>query len=72
MMEHITKSGEQQDRRRAARYPLTGVGCVNRIYTDLAVIDVTPAGLVVVEIVEGLSRSTSCSASPACRSRAAA
>ena len=33
---------------------MTGVDCVNRIYTDLAVIDVTPHGLRVVEIVDGL------------------
>jgi 3-oxoadipate CoA-transferase, beta subunit len=33
---------------------LTGVACVSRIYTDLAVIDVTPAGLRVVDMVEGL------------------
>ena len=37
-----------------AYYPLTGIGCVSRIYTDLAVLDVTPAGLKVVEIVDGL------------------
>ena len=36
------------------RYPLTGMACVNRIYTDLAVIDITPQGLLVREMVEGL------------------
>ena len=54
MMEHTTKSGEHKIVERCG-YPLTGVTCVARIYTDLAVIDVTPAGLVVREIVEGLS-----------------
>src|SRR6478672_12944073 len=54
MMEHLTKAGEHKIVERCS-YPLTGVGCVARIYTDLAVIDVTPAGLVVREIVEGLS-----------------
>jgi 3-oxoadipate CoA-transferase, beta subunit len=33
---------------------VTGIACVSRIVTDLAVLDVTPQGLVVVEIVEGL------------------
>jgi 3-oxoadipate CoA-transferase beta subunit len=54
MMEHTTKGGEHKIVARCS-YPLTGVGCVARIYTDLAVIDVTPAGLAVREIVEGLS-----------------
>lgn len=54
MMEHQTKQGESKivD---ACTYPLTGVGCVTRIYTDLAVIDVTPEGLRVRDMVEGLS-----------------
>ena len=54
MMEHQTKGGESKIVA-ACSYPLTGIGCVNRIYTDLAVIDVTPQGLQVREMVEGLS-----------------
>jgi 3-oxoadipate CoA-transferase beta subunit len=54
MMEHQTKSGESKIVERCT-YPLTGIGCVNRIYTDLAVIDVTPRGLEVVECVDGLT-----------------
>jgi 3-oxoadipate CoA-transferase beta subunit len=53
MMEHLTKQGESKVVTRCT-YPLTGIGCVSRIFTDLAVLDVTPAGLAVVEIVEGL------------------
>jgi 3-oxoadipate CoA-transferase, beta subunit len=53
MMEHLTKTGESKIVP-SCTYPVTGLGCVNRIYTDLAVIDVTPAGLVVVDIVPDL------------------
>jgi len=54
MMEHLTKSGESKLVERCT-YPLTGVGCVSRIYTDLATIDITPQGLKVVDMVEGLT-----------------
>jgi 3-oxoadipate CoA-transferase beta subunit len=54
MMEHLTKDGRSKVVAHCT-YPLTGVRCVNRIYTDLAVIDVTPEGLAVVDIVDGLA-----------------
>ncbi len=54
MMEHQTKKGESKIVSRCT-YPVTGLNCVNRIYTDLAVLDVTPEGLRVIEIVDGLS-----------------
>ena len=53
MMEHTTKGGEMRIVERCS-YPLTGVACVARIYSDLAVIDVTPRGLVVREMADGL------------------
>jgi 3-oxoadipate CoA-transferase beta subunit len=54
MMEHLPKKGESK-LVATCSYPLTGIGCVSRIYTDLAVIDVTADGLKVVENTSGLS-----------------
>ena len=54
MMEHLTKSGESKIVERCS-YPLTGVGCVSRVYTDMATIDITPQGLKVIDMVEGLT-----------------
>ena len=53
-MEHITKKGEPKIVE-TLHYPITGQQCVDRIYTDLCVIDVTPEGLKVIEKVDGLS-----------------
>ena len=54
MMEHLTKGGESKIVN-ACTYPLTGIGCVSRIYSDIAVIDITSQGLQVVDIVEGMT-----------------
>jgi 3-oxoadipate CoA-transferase beta subunit len=56
MMEHLTKQGRSKIVERC-RYPLTAMACVDRIYTDLAVIEVVPEGLLVREMVEGLTFS---------------
>ena len=54
MMEHLTKSGESKVVRECT-YPVTALRCVSRIYTDLAVIDVTADGLVVRDTAEGVT-----------------
>ena len=54
MMEHLTKKGESKIVTRCS-YPLTGLACVSRVYTDLATIHITPQGLLVDDLVEGLS-----------------
>ncbi|WP_447802822.1 3-oxoacid CoA-transferase subunit B [Pseudomonas serbica] len=54
MMDHLTKTGESKLVPQCT-YPLTGIGCVTRIYTDLAILDVTVDGLKVREIVADIS-----------------
>ncbi len=54
VMEHTTRSGEPRLLRRCT-YPLTAAGCVKRVYTELAVIDVTPKGFVVIDMVPGMT-----------------
>jgi 3-oxoadipate CoA-transferase beta subunit len=59
MMEHVTKSGEPKIVEQCS-YPLTGIGCVKRIYTDLATIEVRPQGLFAIDWVEGLTFEALC------------
>ena len=54
MMDHLTKTGESKLVPQCT-YPLTGIGCVSRIYTDLAILDVTAQGLLVREILADIS-----------------
>ena len=54
MMEHLTKAG-QSKLVAACSYPLTAIGCVARVYTDLAVVDLGPQGASVVDLVDGVS-----------------
>lgn len=59
LMEHVaTKKDGSTDLKiiPSCTLPLTGLGVVNRIITDLAVMDVTPQGLKLVELAEGVTR----------------
>ncbi len=57
MTAHTTKNGEPKVVERCT-YPLTGVGVIDRIFTDISVIDVTAEGLVVRDLVEGMDFDT--------------
>jgi 3-oxoadipate CoA-transferase beta subunit len=54
VMEHTTKEGRPRLVRRCG-YPLTAPGAVGRVYTNLAVMDVTPRGFVVREMIPGMT-----------------
>jgi 3-oxoadipate CoA-transferase beta subunit len=53
MMDLLTKQGASKIVERCT-YPLTGVGCVKRVYTDLATLACTPQGLQLIDLAEGL------------------
>jgi 3-oxoadipate CoA-transferase beta subunit len=54
MMDLLSKSGESKLVRKCT-YPLTGIGCIARVYSELAVFDLGPDGAKVVEMVDGLT-----------------
>ena len=56
MMDLLTKKGESKIVRECG-YPLTGIGCVKRVYTDLATFECTPGGLKLIDTVDGLARA---------------
>lgn len=55
-MEHNTKGSGESRIRKVCSYPLTAKGVVRRVYTDLAVLDVTDRGFVVRDMIPGLTR----------------
>ena len=56
MMDLLTKQGQSKVVAQCS-YPLTGVGCVKRIYTDLATLECTPQGLKLIDKVDGLEHA---------------
>jgi len=56
MMDLLTKKGESKIVEKCT-YPLTGIGCVKRVYSDLATLECTPTGLKLIDAVEGLSHA---------------
>ena len=56
MMDLLTKQGESKVVK-TCTYPLTGIGCVKRIYSELATLACTPQGLRLIDKVEGLEHA---------------
>ena len=56
MMDLLTKKGDSKVVRECT-YPLSGIGCVKRIYADLATLECTPEGLRLIDKVEGLAHA---------------
>jgi len=56
MMDLLTKKGESKIVQQCT-YPLTGIACVKRIYTDLATLACTPEGLKLIDMVPGLTHA---------------
>lgn len=56
MMDLLTRQGHSKLVRKCS-YPLTGVACVKRVYTDVATLECTPQGLRLVDLAEGLSHA---------------
>ena len=56
MMDLLTKSGQSKVVA-ACSYPLTGIACVKRIYSDLATLQCSPEGLRLIDMVEGLEHA---------------
>jgi len=56
MMDLLTKQGESKIVP-ACTYPLTGIACVKRVYTDVCTLDCTPQGLKLVDLVDGLTHA---------------
>ena len=56
MMDLLTKTGQSKVVK-SCTYPLTGIACVKRIYTELATLDCTPQGLKLVDKVDGLGHA---------------